>query len=715
MAGTRNNQRLQAGWSALAAPLLLFAAFAVVVLGGMPFLPASGAWLRPTFALVLILAGLACSRRHFSQVRTLKSVWAALAFLGLLLVFWLVQGQRTLGWFGNPDTPQLSTSLLIVSIGVILLLLLAQKHRLVDALPVFLTAGLTVWSTVAFVLSFFPSTFFSFLQLFQTTPTTLAVLAVMAALVLLAVLIFKPLPLLWRIAATVAVAGNILLLLRMDRPLAWGLLGLGTVAVLVIAVRRFQDVSVRTTVAAFALCALALVATFLRLPEPIRAQVPAEVGIQHRLTIQIVTKAISAHPGGLVWGFGPDSFVRLFAAYRGPAWNQTPLWNVRFAEPSSLGWQFVVGWGPLASLVATVFVAWATMISAQVALAGQWRGTRKAFVRRAGYGSDMQPTAVGVVAALVVGVIAILLSSVGASVLLLVAMLAGWSLRQGATPEGSTDSQRARMIGLWVVVACFLAAVACGAVAVRAAQAEYKLQQALTNRDAASWSQGLPWLMDQAQRSTDARLLRLATWARLRSAHATDIDEAARAQAYAESVLAAQRAVSVSNDIRTLDQGIVTLMEARAAGAQTPELETWVAQAHAAEPDSPVWPFVVGTLVDVSDPANAEAAYREAYAFKPDYVPNTRALALLLERTERGEEGLALLESLRVALPYDDAVILALSAMLLRRNAEGDVARVAALLKAQGDRPNASDVLKREYRSFLNMIGAASSTPPVAP
>lgn len=697
----------------MVAPLLLFAAFAVVLAGSLPFLPASGAWLRPTIALTLVLAGLACSRQHFSQVRTSRTVWAGLALPALLLVLWLVRGQRALGWLGNPDTPQLSTSLLVLCAAAVLLLILAQKHRAVDALPVLLAAGISVWSAAVLVTSFFPGVFMRFLQLFQATPTTLAVLAAMAALLLFGLLIFQPFTRFWRIASCIAVASNALLLVRMDRPLAWGLLSLGLIVLLVITVRRFQDVSVRTTTAAFALCALALLATFLRLPEPLRAQVPAEVGIQHGLSAQIVSKALTAYPGSVVWGFGPDSFVRLFAAYRGPAWNQTPLWNVRFAEPSSVAWQLVIGWGVLALLVATALLLWVIFVCVQVALAGQWKGTRKAFIRRAGYGDDLQPVAVGVCAALFVGVMTTFLASVGAPVVFLVALLTGWSLRQGAPIEASTDTPRSRMVGLWVVVICMFAAAACGVVVIRTAQMENRLQRVLGANDAASRMVELPWLMEEAQRSRDNRFLRLAIWARLRSAHASDIDEAFQSQAYAESVLVAQRAVSLSNDIRTLDQGIVTLMESRAAGAETPELESWVEKARSSEPDNPVWPFVAGQLVDVSDPAKAESDYRAAFAMKPDYVPNTRALALLLERTERQEEGLALLESLRVAVPYDDAVILALSAMLLRRNADGDVARVEVLLRAQAERPQASEVLKREYKSFLDLIAPATSTPAI--
>jgi len=78
--------------------------------------------------------------------------------------------------------------------------------------------------------------------------------------------------------------------------------------------------------------AIALIFIFFKPALPFSPNLPIEVGLTHRGSLDVVEKVLKIRP---ILGTGPESFVINYTEYKSPAVNQTAFWNVRFANPAA--------------------------------------------------------------------------------------------------------------------------------------------------------------------------------------------------------------------------------------------------------------------------------------------------------------------------------------------------------------------------------------------
>ncbi len=127
---------------------------------------------------------------------------------------------------------------------------------------------------------------------------------------------------------------NLIILLGLNFWILWLVLAVGMGIILLFGLMRLVrlEESIGWVALPMAFLAIALIFMFFRPSLPLQPNVPVEVGLTHRGSINVVEKVLKERP---ILGTGPETFAFNYAEYKPQEINQTIFWNVRFSNPAS--------------------------------------------------------------------------------------------------------------------------------------------------------------------------------------------------------------------------------------------------------------------------------------------------------------------------------------------------------------------------------------------
>ena len=127
---------------------------------------------------------------------------------------------------------------------------------------------------------------------------------------------------------------NLLILISLNFWVIWLVLMVGMAVILVFGLMRVVKLeeSIGWLAWPITILAIALIFIFFRPVLPFRPNLPIEVGLTHRGSLEVVETVLKTRP---VLGTGPETFVINYTEYKSPIINQTAFWNVRFANPAA--------------------------------------------------------------------------------------------------------------------------------------------------------------------------------------------------------------------------------------------------------------------------------------------------------------------------------------------------------------------------------------------
>ena len=126
---------------------------------------------------------------------------------------------------------------------------------------------------------------------------------------------------------------NLVILISLNFWVLWLVLMVGIAVILIFGLMRIVKLeeSIGWLAWPIAILAIALIFMFFRPILPLRPNLPVEVGLTHKGSLEVVQKVLKEKP---ILGTGPESFVINYTKYKSPVINQTAFWNVRFANPA---------------------------------------------------------------------------------------------------------------------------------------------------------------------------------------------------------------------------------------------------------------------------------------------------------------------------------------------------------------------------------------------
>lgn len=597
-----------------------------------PGAASNGAWVRPLLALVIGLIGLTpVARRLFGQTRDLATL-GVIACTVIIFLSWFFSRQPGDAFFGNPDAPGITVGVMLTAV-LLFVLVRWGSDRLPAYVPHLVLALLTASQFVALVFSFIPgrmirgTTFY--LILFSVTPTTIVCLAAIGATLGASIAIFAD-SRRARWLAVGAVAIQFLALVRYDRGAGWITLCAGLIVLLSAAVRRYDRVHHRLVACIFVLCGLAVLLSVVRIPEPLSASRPVEIAISHGMTLNLAVTALRDAPARFFVGFGPETFLNLFAQYRSADWNQTDFWNVRIQAPASTLWQIALEFGFLLPMIMIVMIAWMLYAGwTHTTPVGVTR-TRRSFVRRSGVEADDLGLRVAMIAVATAIGVAMLITNAGVIMPVLFFLCVGWNLRDLRTLQETILSGRTALLATCASAAAGALAVALIVMISWLVMTEYLVRDMESGRPRTGIMDNPIQAVQDRGYITPQIGLRMAR--RIFSeALKNDHQDQALAQVNNSVGMALQADQSASQDIRVLDQVIAHLLQA-SAYTTIPDIPPFAERARRLEPTSPVWPYLLGTLAE-PDRASADAWYGMSLQLKPDYAPAYNALYRPVEQS----------------------------------------------------------------------------------
>jgi len=127
---------------------------------------------------------------------------------------------------------------------------------------------------------------------------------------------------------------NLVILIIVNFWVLWLVLMVGIAIILIFGLMRIVKLeeSIGWLAWPISILAIALIFMFFRPVLPFRPNLPVEVGLTHRGSLEVVQKVLKERP---ILGTGPESFVINYTQYKSQVINQTAFWNVRFTNPAS--------------------------------------------------------------------------------------------------------------------------------------------------------------------------------------------------------------------------------------------------------------------------------------------------------------------------------------------------------------------------------------------
>lgn len=160
----------------------------------------------------------------------------------------------------------------------------------------------------------------------------------------------------FRWAISILFLASLLLILIVNFPLIWEVVGFFAIFLLSYAIWRKNITLVGVGVPLFLLL-IALFAFFFSnlIAANISVPAPLEVGVSHATTLDVAGKALREN---VLFGSGPNSFGYLWDRYKPLDVNTTPFWGLRFNIGSSYLLTLLAEIGLLGWLVYLVFLGW---------------------------------------------------------------------------------------------------------------------------------------------------------------------------------------------------------------------------------------------------------------------------------------------------------------------------------------------------------------------
>ena len=157
-------------------------------------------------------------------------------------------------------------------------------------------------------------------------------------------------------AVSISFVLSLLLILVVNFPLIWGIVGFFAVLLLSYAIWR-KNVSLAAVGIPLGILLVAFFGFFFSkfIASTINFPAPLEVGVAHQTTFNVASQALREN---LAFGAGPASFGYLWDKYRPAEVNGTPFWSLRFASGSSLLLSALGEAGLLGWLAFVIFLGW---------------------------------------------------------------------------------------------------------------------------------------------------------------------------------------------------------------------------------------------------------------------------------------------------------------------------------------------------------------------
>lgn len=147
----------------------------------------------------------------------------------------------------------------------------------------------------------------------------------------------------------------------------WIVLAVALFFALVFFIIQLDAVRKAWSSAVFGLFVLAIVLTFVQLPQALTATLPVEIFLGRGASQDIAFDALTAGAKTFLFGTGPGTFGINFSQFRPPVLNLNVAWNVRFTQSYNTAFDWISTLGLLASLaflgallilVGSVFGTW---------------------------------------------------------------------------------------------------------------------------------------------------------------------------------------------------------------------------------------------------------------------------------------------------------------------------------------------------------------------
>ncbi len=127
---------------------------------------------------------------------------------------------------------------------------------------------------------------------------------------------------------------NFLILLSLNFWVLWIVLGVAMAIVLIFGLASLHQTGnqVGWLIMPMIFLAIALLFILFKPALPLNPNLPIELGLSHRGSLNIIEKTLKENP---ILGTGPETFVFNYSKYKPITINKTAFWNIRFVDPAA--------------------------------------------------------------------------------------------------------------------------------------------------------------------------------------------------------------------------------------------------------------------------------------------------------------------------------------------------------------------------------------------
>ena len=142
---------------------------------------------------------------------------------------------------------------------------------------------------------------------------------------------------------------NLIILLSLNFWVLWLVLAVGMAVILIFGLMRVVKLEENISWIALPMTflAIALIFMFFKPALPFGPNLPVEIGLTHKSSLDVVGKVLQEKP---ILGAGPETFAFNYAKYKPQGVNQTIFWNIRFSNPPAEVYSLVSDLGALGAL-----------------------------------------------------------------------------------------------------------------------------------------------------------------------------------------------------------------------------------------------------------------------------------------------------------------------------------------------------------------------------
>lgn len=488
------------------------------------------------------------------------------------------------------------------------------------------------------------------------------------------------------LSAVMAIAA----LSRLGFRISWILFAIGTGLLIVLGSMRLRSCRLPVLLVCFFLFLASIGFIFTDTPSFLKEPLPVEIALGNRASWTMSTAALLHSAKSFFVGFGPGTFMQVYARFRTPELNAVDIaWSSRFPLPFSSAYALLAETG-MAGFLPFFF---ALLIAVGALLAAMLRFEREeeapdradiAVLTDADENSVRQAEIFAVGAAWLSATFGLGLSFYGATMwfswwwllTLLIIGLSAFSRQIVRALRVSLDvSAPYALVLSFSTVLLFTVILFVGVFLGKVYAAEIYFTRAFRARAVEEQESALQKALQLRPRMSEYELALAGAYfgaARAASERGASVDETATRLAQAVNTARAA-ADHDPNNVETWESLSVAYTNARAFA---PEATGWakdaLEHAIALEPSNPVFYLQLGLLLEPIVPEQAEKAYRQAIVAKRDYLPAYNRLAEMYERKNRLKEAINLYQPVLGVVERDPDALFSLGRLLYNRGAAGD-------------------------------------------